>query len=121
MTTIDKEAVLKRMTEEKVTIGVDTHKYFHVAVALSAQGARLGELTVAADAGGYEQLLVWARSLGAPWCFGVEGCGSYGQGLVSHLRRHDQRVVEAGRPDRRDRRERGKSDPIDAENAAARC
>jgi transposase len=53
-----------------------------------------------------------------PWCFGVEGCGSYGQGLVSYLRRHDQRVVEAGRPDRRDRRERGKSDPIDAENAA---
>jgi transposase len=118
VTTIDKEAVLKRMTEEQVTIGVDTHKYFHVAVALSKQGARLGELTVAADPGGYEQLLSWARSQGTPWCFGVEGCGSYGQGLVSHLRRHDQRVVEAGRPDRRDRRERGKSDPIDAENAA---
>lgn len=106
------------MTEEQVTIGVDTHKHFHVAVALSAQGARLGELTVPADPGGYQQLLTWARSLGAPWCFGVEGCGSYGQGLVSCLRRHDQRVVEAGRPDRRDRRERGKSDPIDAENAA---
>jgi transposase len=119
VTTIDKETVLKRMTEEQVTIGVDTHKYFQVAVALSAQGARLGELTVAADPGGYQQLLDWARSLGAPWCFGVEGCGSYGQGLVSRLRRHDQRVVvEAGRPDRRDRRERGKSDPIDAENAA---
>ncbi len=118
MTTIDKEAVLNRIAEEKVTVGVDTHKHFHVAVALSEQGARLGEITVAADPGGYEQLLDWARSLGAPWCFGVEGCGSYGQGLVSHLRRHDQRVVEAGRPDRRDRRERGKSDPIDAENAA---
>lgn len=118
MTTIDKEAVLKRIAEERVTIGVDTHKHFHVAVALSEQGARLGELTVAADPGGYEQLLDWARSLGMPWCFGVEGCGSYGQGLVSYLRRHDQRVVEAGRPDRRERRERGKSDPIDAENAA---
>jgi transposase len=106
------------MTEEQVTIGVDTHKYFHVAVALSEQGARLAELTVAADPSGYQRLLDWARSLGAPWCFGVEGCGSYGQGLASHLRRHDQRVVEAGRPDRRDRRERGKSDPIDAENAA---
>jgi hypothetical protein len=109
---------LKRMTDSKVTIGVDTHKHIHVAVALSATGQRLGDVTVAADQGGYEQLLTWARSFGDPWCFGVEGCGSYGQGLVGYLRRHDQRVVEAGRPDRRDRRERGKSDPIDAENAA---
>jgi hypothetical protein len=61
------------MAEEQVAIGVDTHKYFHVAVALSVQGVRLGELTVAADPGGYEQLLDWARSLGTPWCFGVEG------------------------------------------------
>lgn len=118
MTTIDEEAVLKRMTDRKVTVGVDTHKHIHVAVALSEHGQQLGDLTVAADPGGYEQLLSWARSFGEPWCFGVEGCGSYGQGLVGFLRRHDQRVVEAGRPDRRDRRERGKSDPIDAENAA---
>jgi transposase len=106
------------MTERPVTVGVDTHKHIHVAVALSEYGQRLGDVTVAADPGGYEQLLDWARSFGEPWCFGVEGCGSYGQGLVRHLRRHGQRVVEAGRPDRRDRRERGKSDPIDAENAA---
>lgn len=106
------------MTERPVTVGVDTHKHIHVAVALSERGQRLGDITVAADLGGYEQLLAWARSFGKPWCFGVEGCGSYGQGLVSYLRRNDQRVVEAGRPDRRDRRERGKSDPIDAENAA---
>jgi transposase len=109
---------LERMTDPKVTIGVDTHKHIHVAVALSEHGQRLGDVTVAADRGGYEQLVTWARSFGEPWCFGVEGCGSYGQGLVGYLRRHDQRVVEAGRPDRRDRRERGKSDPIDAENAA---
>jgi transposase len=106
------------MAEQPVTIGVDTHKHIHVAVALTEHGQRLGDITVAADPGGYEQLLAWASSFGEPWCFGVEGCGSYGQGLVRHLRRHGQRVVEAGRPDRRDRRERGKSDPIDAENAA---
>jgi transposase len=112
------EAVLKRMTHQKVTVGVDTHKHIHVAVVLSEHGKRLGDITVAADPGGYAQLLTWACSFGDPWCFGVEGCGSYGQGLVGFLRRYDQRVVEAGRPDRRDRRERGKSDPIDAENAA---
>jgi transposase len=37
---------------------------------------------------------------------------------VRFLRRHELAVLEAGRPDRRDRRQRGKSDPIDAENAA---
>ena len=109
---------MKRIAGRPVTVGVDTHKHVHVAVALSAQGERLGDITVSADPSGYERLLSWARSFGIPSCFGVEGCGSYGQGLVSCLRRHDQRVVEAGRPDRRDRRERGKSDPIDAENAA---
>jgi transposase len=103
---------------EKIVVGVDTHKHVHVAVALSAHGVRLGDITVAADPGGYAQLLAWARTLGQPERFGVEGCGSYGQGLVRFLRRHEMQVVEAGRPDRRDRRQRGKSDPIDAENAA---
>jgi transposase len=101
-----------------VVVGVDTHKYLHVAVALSLTGVRLGALTVPTDAGGYEELLAWARSLGRPERFGIEGTGSYGQGLVSYLRRRDVAVLEAGRPDRRDRRQRGKTDTIDAENAA---
>jgi hypothetical protein len=103
---------------EAIIVGIDTHKFVHVAVAFDAHGRRLGALTVAADPGGHEQLLEWARALGELDRFGVEGCGSYGQGLVSFLRRHGLRPVEAGRPDRRDRRNRGKSDTIDAENAA---
>jgi transposase len=101
-----------------VTIGVDTHKHTHVAVAIDGIGERVGDLTIPTDHGGYEQLLEWARSFGAVNRFGIEGTGSYGAGLVSYLRRHDQKVVEAGRPDRRDRRQRGKSDTLDAENAA---
>ncbi|MEJ6554697.1 hypothetical protein PQI51_06650 [Microbacterium esteraromaticum] len=38
--------------------------------------------------------------------------------MTSFLRRHDIKVVEAGRSDRRLRRANGKSDPLDAENAA---
>jgi transposase len=102
----------------RIVVGVDTHKHLHVAVALNARGQRLGQLSVSAERGGYEQLIAWARSLGEPVCFSVEGAGSYGQGLVRALRRHDLPVLEAGRPDRRDRRQRGKSDPLDAENAA---
>jgi|HubBroStandDraft_6_1064221.scaffolds.fasta_scaffold06346_2 transposase len=101
-----------------ITIGVDTHKHAHVAVALSGLGEWLGAITVPASDRGYRQLLEWARALGEPTGFGVEGSGSYGQGLVRYLRRHDQRVVEVSRPDRRDRRQRGKDDTLDAENAA---
>jgi transposase len=79
---------------------------------------RLGSLTIPTDASGYAQLLAWARTLGRIQRFGIEGTGSYGQGLVSYLRRHDIAILEAGRPDRRDRRQRGKTDTIDAENAA---
>jgi transposase len=110
-----------RMTatrEGSVIVGVDTHKHVHVAVALNGNGERLGDVMIAAERAGYEQLLAWARALGHVNRFGIEGSGSYGQGLVSYLRRHDQQVLEAGRPDRRDRRQRGKSDTLDAENAA---
>jgi transposase len=48
----------------------------------------------------------------------VEGSGSYGAGLVSHLRRHGHLVVDVNRPDRAVRHLRGKNDTIDAEAAA---
>ena len=52
---------------------------------------------------------------------GVEGTGAYGAGLTRYLRRHDITVIEVNRPDRQSRRTRGKSDPLDAENAARRA
>ena len=51
---------------------------------------------------------------------GVEGTGCYGAGLTRFLRRRRLRVIEVNRPDRRSRRPRGKSDPLDAESAARR-
>ena len=98
---------------------VDTHKHIHVAVALDANGVRLAERAVSADSGGYAQLEAWARALGRVRCFGIEGTGSYGAGLV--LRRGGHRVVEVNRGDRRARRNNGKSDSGDAEAAARAC
>ncbi len=48
-----------------VTLGVDTHKDAHVAVALDGLSRRLGELSVPATAKGYKALLDWARGHGA--------------------------------------------------------
>ena len=48
----------------------------------------------------------------------MEGTGSYGAGLARHLRGQGPRIVEVDRPDRRMRRQQGKSDPADAVAAA---
>ena len=103
----------------RVVIGVDTHKHVHVAVALDDIGGRLADRSFPADRGGYEQLLDWAAAFGAKQLiFAIEGTGSYGAGLTSAVRRRGLGVVEVIRTDRRDRRLRGKSDTLDAENAA---
>ena len=63
-------------------------------------------------------MLDWAGGLGEKLTFAIEGTGSYGAGLTSAVQRRDIGVVEVMRTDRRDRRLRGKSDTLDAENAA---
>jgi transposase len=106
------------ITSEAVVIGVDTHKDVHVAVALSGLGARLGEASMPTTADGYRQLADWARRQGVVHAFGVEGTGSYGAGLSRALSAQGFRVIEVDRPNRQLRRQRGKSDVVDAEAAA---
>jgi len=102
----------------RIAIGVDTHKYVHVAVALDELGTRLSKITVPVDRAGYEHLLEWAAGHGRIIAFGIEGTGSYGAAFASLVRRRGHKVIEVARPDRRERRLRGKSDALDAENAA---
>jgi transposase len=104
--------------EWTVAIGVDTHKEVHVAVALDALGARLDSREIATTVAGYRGLLCWAQELGVP-AFVIEGTGSYGAGLVRFLERAGVSVYECERPRRQERR-RGKSDLIDAAQAARR-
>ena len=101
-----------------VVVGVDTHSEVHVAVALSELGERLSAISVPTTPGGFERLVRWAESLGEVRAFGIEGPGSFGATLARHLRDRGHGVLEVARPDRRIRREEGKSDTIDAEAAA---
>ena len=48
---------------------------------------------------------------------GVEGTGSYGAGITRHLVEAGVKVLEADRPDRGDRRRKGKDDDLDAISA----
>jgi transposase len=100
-------------------IGVDTHKLTHHGAVLDAgTGKLLADQEFPATPAGYRRLLSWARSFGQVLKAGVEGTGSYGAGLHRHLQTQQVVVIEVSRPNRQDRRMRGKSDPIDAINAA---
>jgi transposase len=103
----------------QVVGGVDTHGRTHHAAAVDATTGKLfGDREFAATAAGYRRLLDWLRSFGAVVRVGMEGTGSYGAGLLRHLSAEHVTVVEVSRPNRRERRLHGKSDPIDAIAAA---
>jgi transposase len=101
-----------------ITGGVDTHKDFHVAVALDDLGRLLGTEQFASGTAGYKKLLAWLSHFGRLEAVGVEGTGSWGAGLARYLASEGVKVLEVVRPKRQVRRRRGKSDPADAEAAA---
>ena len=106
-------------TRRVVTVGVDTHSDVHHAAVIDGVGRPLADAGFPTTPAGYRQLLAWAGEHGEIAAFGVEGTGAYGAGLARHLRAAGQVVIEVDRPDRKTRRQRGKSDPIDAYAAAA--
>jgi transposase len=102
----------------EVAGGVDTHSDTHTAAVIDQVGRVLGGEQFPADAAGYAALLAWMRSFGRLVSVGVEGTGAYGTGLARLLRAERVQVLEVDRPDRKTRRFQGKSDPIDAVQAA---
>ena len=101
-----------------VTGGVDTHLDVHVAAVLDEIGGLLATESFAADQGGEHQLLGWLESFGPLTRVGVEGTGSYGAGLARLLAASGVDVVEVDRPNRQVRRRQGKTDTLDAIEAA---
>jgi transposase len=101
-----------------ITGGVDTHLDNHVAAALDPLGRLVGTESFPADSAGFKALLTWLEEFGQVTKIGVEGTGSYGVGLARFLRRRGISVVEVDRPNRQARRNQGKSDPLDAVEAA---
>lgn len=105
----------------RAVVGVDTHKETHTAVALDHLGRMIDQLTIPASPAGYRKLLTWSQGASDCLTFGIEGTGSYGAGLSRFLRDHGEEVIEVDRPNRKARRLMGKSDPLDAEQAARAC
>lgn len=103
---------------EHIIGGVDTHSATHHAVVIDTNGHFIADRGFSATQAGYRELLSWMRSLGQLDRVGVEGTGAYGAGLARCLHDAGVAVIEVPRPERRLRRQVGKSDPIDAEAAA---
>jgi transposase len=101
-----------------VTGGVDTHADVHVAAAVDANGGVLGVRSFATTPAGFAELHGWLTGFGDLVRVGVEGTGAYGAGLARHLRGQGLVVIEVDRPNRQERRRNGKSDELDAIEAA---
>ena len=110
MTTVD--------ATRAVTGGVNTHLDVNVAAALDPLGGLLGVAEFPTTPAGHRRLAGFLASFGTLRCFGIEGTGSYGAGLSRYLRNTGVEVVEVDRPNRQSRRRTGKSDPVDAIEAA---
>jgi transposase len=103
---------------EQVYGGVDTHENsIHVAV-ISAPGRDLEDREFPTTPAGYRRAIAFITSHGEPIAIGIEGTCSYGVGIAGEAIAQGLRVVEVIRPERAERRRLGKSDPIDAYQAA---
>lgn len=97
-------------------IGVDTHRDQHTfAVVAAPAGAVVAQRSVRTSTPGYSAALRFTGRHAAGACvWAVEGAGHYGAGLTRYLRSRGEAVIEVGRSARRERRLRGKDDPLDA-------
>lgn len=105
-----------------VVFGVDAHKRAHTIVAVDAVGRVLGSVTVAANPSGHLKALGWAEGIAGERRWALEDCRHLTRRLESDLLRAGEGVVRVPpkmmAKVRVSARERGKSDPIDAEAVA---
>jgi len=85
---------------------------------VDGNGGVLGVQSFATTPAGFGELHGWLAGFGELFRVGVEGTGAYGAGLARYLRARDLEVIEVDRPNRQLRRRAGKSDTIDAIEAA---
>jgi transposase len=97
-------------------IGIDTHRDTHEAEIADAAGRPLMVLQIGNDSAGFARLLARVAEVapGPRVVACIEGGRSYGIGLARALIASGLLVIECEQPSRKQRRGKGKSDPIDA-------
>jgi transposase len=98
--------------------GIDTHAdTIHVGV-IDPWGRELDDKEFPTTPLGYSQALAFLAGHGQVAAVGIEGTSSYGVGITRAAVDADLEVFEVIRPERTVRRREGKSDPLDAYQAA---
>lgn len=98
--------------------GVDTHlDTIHVAV-IDSWGRALADREFPTTPHGYRNALAFLTGHGEVATLGIEGTSSYGAGITRFAIKAGLEVREVLRPERSVRRRQGKSDPLDAYEAA---
>ena len=97
-------------------IGIDTHRDSHEVEIADSAGKPVAVLRIGNDSAGFAQLLAAIAEVapGPRVAVCMEGSRSYGIGLARALAAAGLVVIECEEPSRRQRRGKGKSDPIDA-------
>ena len=98
-------------------IGVDTHASIHVLAVSDGDGGVLEVVEFGTDPEAVMATTDWVTTH-SPVRVGVEGSSSYGAALTAALLAAQIPVVEVTRPNRQARRNQGKSDHLDAIQAA---
>ncbi|MDF9753037.1 IS110 family transposase [Arthrobacter sp. ES3-54] len=102
----------------KVIAGIDTHADTHHVAIITGTGAHVADKEFLAVSSGYRKIIDFITGFGPVLAAGVEGTGSYGAELARVLTKEGIQVLEVMRPNRQGRRLKGKSDPLDAYQAA---
>jgi transposase len=97
-------------------IGTGTHRDTHEVEIADAAGKPITTMRIGNDSAGFAQLLAAIAEAvpGQRVAVCIEGSRSYGIGLARALAAAGLLVIECEQPSRRQRRGKGKSDPIDA-------
>jgi transposase len=115
---IHREGIMLKTEEAVIFVGVDTHADTHHVAVVSEFGRPLADREFLATGSGYRKIVEFVSSCGTVAGVGVEGTGAYGAALTKVLRSEGLVVFEVNRPNRQQRRLKGKSDPLDAYEAA---
>lgn len=97
--------------------GIDTHSDFHVIALTDAHGHLVETRRTTTDPEAINEAVTWLTGL-APLAIGIEGTSSYGASIAVALQAAGHTIMEVTAANKVVRRQRGKSDELDALQAA---
>ena len=101
-----------------LVLGIDAHKRTHTIVAVDDRARKLAQRTINATTADHLALIIWADELGSERVWAVEDCRHLSRRLERDLLTAGERVVRVPTKmmarNRKQSRQYGKSDPIDA-------